>query len=78
MMAVVRVYTKTPGHKLEKTAPYVLKRGTTALQVAEHVHKDIAQHLKYARVWSEGKYDGQMADRHYLVQDGDVIEFHTV
>jgi len=77
LMDVVRVYTKTPGHKLQRSAPYVLKRGTTALEVAEHVHKEIAEHLKYARIWAEGRYEGQMVDRHHLVQDGDVIEFHT-
>ena len=77
LMDVVRVYTKTPGHKLQRSAPYVLKRGTTAMQVAEHVHKEIAQHLKYARIWADGRYEGQMVDRHHLVQDGDVIEFHT-
>jgi hypothetical protein len=77
LMDVVRIYTKTPGHKLEKSKPYILKRGSTALQVAEHVHKEIADRLKYARIWADGRYEGQMVDRHYLVQDGDVIEFHA-
>ena len=76
LMGVVRVYTKAPGKKAERGAPYVLKQGATAFLVAQHVHKEIAERLKYARVWGEGKYEGQMVDRNYVVQDGDIIEFH--
>ncbi len=77
LMDIVRVYTKAPGKKTDRSAPYVLRRGSTALDVANHVHKDIAAHLKFARIWGLGKYEGQMVERSYLVEDGDVIEFHT-
>jgi ribosome-interacting GTPase 1 len=76
LMGVVRVYTKAPG-KTAEGAPYVLRRGSTALDVACHVHKDFAQRLKYARVWGHSRFEGQMVDRHYVVEDRDVIEFHV-
>ena len=77
LMGIVRVYTKAPGKKSDRSAPYVLRRGSTAFDVAAHVHKDIAARLKFARIWGAGKYEGQMVERNYLVEDGDVIEFHT-
>lgn len=77
MLDVVRVYTKTPGKKPDLTAPYTLPRGSTVVDVAGMVHKDFAQQLKYARIWGTDKYDGQMVQRDYVVQDEDVIELHT-
>ena len=32
--------------------------------------------LKYARMWGASVYDGQMVQRDYVLQDGDVAEFH--
>jgi uncharacterized protein len=40
------------------------------------VHKDFATNLKFARIWGTEKYDGQMVQRDYVVQEGDVIELH--
>lgn len=76
LLDVVRVHTKTPGKKAEMDAPYTLPRGATVHDVAEHVHKDIASGFKYARIWGGGKYDGQMVQRDYVVEDNDVIELH--
>ena len=76
-LGVLRVYTKSPGKKPEHDAPFVLKQGSTILDVAESVHKDIATSLKFARVWGAGTFDGQRVTRDYVVQDGDVIELHS-
>jgi ribosome-interacting GTPase 1 len=45
--------------------------------VATAVHKDFAAQLKFARIWGTEKYDGQMVQRDYTVQEGDVIELHV-
>jgi ribosome-interacting GTPase 1 len=76
-LGVLRVYTKSPGKKPEHDAPFVLKQGSTILDVAEAVHKDIAASLKFARVWGADTFDGQRVTRDYAVQDGDVIELHS-
>jgi uncharacterized protein len=76
-LGVLRVYTKSPGKKPELDAPFVLKRGSTILDVAEAVHKDIAASLKFARVWGADTFEGQRVTRDYVVQDGDVIELHS-
>lgn len=77
LLEIVRVHTKTPGQKAALDAPYVFPRGSTVLDVAEHVHKDVAASMKYARLWGEGKYDGQMVQRDYVVEDNDIIELHS-
>src|SRR5438093_1255222 len=55
---VVRVYTKAPGKKPDFSDPYVVAKGSTVLDVAEKVHRDFVESLKYARIWGEGKADG--------------------
>jgi ribosome-interacting GTPase 1 len=75
-LEVLRVYTKSPGKKPAHDTPFVLKQGSTILDVAEAVHKDIAASLKFARVWGVDKFDGQRVTRDYAIQDGDVIELH--
>lgn len=76
LLDVVRVYTKAPGKKPDHDAPFAMPRGSTVVQVAATVHKDFAENLKFARIWSTEKYDGQMVQRDYVVNDGDVIELH--
>jgi hypothetical protein len=73
---VIRVYTKAPGQKADLRDPVVLKRGSTALDAAESVHKDFGRNLKYAQVWGSGKFAGQRVKRDCVLQDGDVIELH--
>jgi small GTP-binding protein len=78
LLDVVRVYTKVPGKKAEFAAPYVLARGTTVIEAARHVHKDFAEHLRYARLFRrDSERDGLMVDRHHVVEDEDILEFHA-
>lgn len=77
LLRVIRVYSKPPGRKADLTAPFVLRRGSTLLDAAGTIHKDFADHLKYARLWNERGYSGQMVSRDHVLQDGDVIELHA-
>jgi len=76
LLEVIRVYTKAPGKKLERTAPYVLKRGSHLIDLAAHVHHDFLAQLKYARLWRDGRFDGQMVNRDHVLEDKDVVELH--
>ena len=76
MLEVIRVYTKAPGKKLERTAPYILKRGSRLIDLAAHIHQDFLSQLKYARVWREGKFEGHMVNRDHVLEDKDVVELH--
>jgi len=73
---IIRVYTKTPGSKVDLSDPMILEKGSTLEEAAESLHKDFRQNLKYAVVWGSGKYDGQRASKDHILQDGDIVEFH--
>jgi ribosome-interacting GTPase 1 len=75
-LQITRIYTKEPGKKPDLEQPYVLKRGSTVLDVAAAVHRDFAKTLKYARIWGSEKYDGQSVQKNHLVKDGDILELH--
>ena len=73
---IVRVYTKTPGHHFEKDRPFTVRHGGTVRDVARLVHKEIAQTLRFARLWGGGQFEGQHVGPDHLVSDGDIIELH--
>jgi ribosome-interacting GTPase 1 len=75
-LSLVRVYTKVPGKKPDMSKPYVVKRGTTILELTSQIHKDFRDNLKFARVWGHAKYDGQPVEKGYMLEDGDVVELH--
>ncbi len=75
-LGVIRVYTKAPGKPVDRTAPFVLKRGSTVLDAARAVHHDFAEKLKYARIWGSERFDGQKVSRDHVLDDEDVVEFH--
>jgi ribosome-interacting GTPase 1 len=77
-LGVVRVYTKAPGRPADMGQPFTVRRGDTVHDVALHIHKDIAQGLKYARLWGQsGQFSGQQVGREHHVADGDVLEIHV-
>jgi len=76
-LEVVRVYTKIPGHPPDADKPYTFFQGATVHDVARVVHREIAESIKFARVWGSAKFEGQQVGRDYVVADGDVVELHS-
>lgn len=76
LLDIVRVYSKIPGKKVDRKAPFVFKKGSNLMDMARAVHKDFALKLKYARIWGKNKYEGQKVERHYILEDEDIIELH--
>jgi len=72
---IVRVYTKQPGKDADMNDPVILKKGSVLLDAAYHLHKDFAENLKYARLWNSELHGIRVA-RDYVMQDGDIVEFH--
>lgn len=75
-LKLLRVYTKHPGHDADMTDPVVLTIPATVEDAAYQIHKDFAEKLDFARIWGEGKHDGQRVKGDFEVADGDVVEFH--
>jgi ribosome-interacting GTPase 1 len=77
LLRVIRVYSKVPGKKAEKNSPFTLRKGITVLEMARAVHKDFAEKLAYARVWSQGGgIDGLRVTRDHILADEDIVELH--
>lgn len=74
---VIRVYTKSPGKEPDMKTPYVIPRESTLDDLAGKIHKDFVEKLKHARIWGRVVRDGQMVQRDYVMQDGDVVEIHV-
>ncbi len=73
----IRIYAKEPGRKPDLERPVVLARGATVLDLARAVHKDVAEHMKFARIWGHARFDGQQVDRDHVLSDRDVVELHA-
>jgi ribosome-interacting GTPase 1 len=76
ILQIIRVYTKTPGHDADFTDPVVLPIGSTVEDAAFVIHKDFAHKLQFAKLWGEGKFDGQRVTSKFELADRDIIEFH--
>jgi small GTP-binding protein len=74
---VIRVYTKQPGKPPDLTSPFTCPAGSTLVDMAALVHRDFATHLKSARIWGTGVYDGQSVGRDHIMQDKDIVELHA-
>ncbi|HUS45426.1 MAG TPA: GTPase [Phycisphaerae bacterium] len=77
MLDVIRVYSKEPGKPPDLEQPFILPRGSTVMDLAAAVHREVAESLKRARIWGSEKYDGQPVQRDHLLVDKDVIELHV-
>lgn len=77
ILNVIRVYSKVPGKEADRNTPFILKRGSTILDMAGAVHREFPEKLKNARVWGSARFDGQSVTRDYVLQDGDVVELHV-
>ncbi|MDX9856228.1 MAG: GTPase [candidate division Zixibacteria bacterium] len=75
-LRIIRVYTKQIGKPVELVDPVVLPVGGTVEDAAMTIHKDFAEKLKFAKIWGQGKFDGQRVNRDHVLTDGDVVEFH--
>lgn len=77
LLHVIRVYAKKPGKPADKEAPFILPVGSTVHDMAEHVHKEVAEKLKTARIWGGTVHDGQQVTGAHVLTDKNVVELHV-
>jgi ribosome-interacting GTPase 1 len=75
-LGIIRVYAKPPGQKADMNEPFTLPAGATVMDLAQAIHRDLAEKLRFARIWGTGVYDGQNCQRTHVLNDKDVIELH--
>ena len=73
---VIRVYAKPPGKDADLSTPFSIPNGSTTLDLARIIHKDFISSLKFARIWGSARFDGQRVEKHYVLKDKDIVEFH--
>ncbi|MHC4986377.1 MAG: GTPase [Planctomycetota bacterium] len=76
LLAVIRVYTKRPGKKGDLGEPFTLPAGSTIEDLAAGIHRELPEKMKFARIWGEGRFDGQQVHRTELLHDKDIVEIH--
>ncbi|NQU75660.1 MAG: 50S ribosome-binding GTPase [Planctomycetes bacterium] len=76
LLHVLRVYTKRPGEKVERTEPYTLQIGSTVEDLAGAIHRDLPERLKFIRIWGDGRLPGQQVQRTEQLKDKDLVEIH--
>ena len=57
--------------------PVILPTGSTVMDAAYHLHKDFAERLSFARLWSGEEIVGLRVERSHVLKDEDVLEFHV-
>ncbi len=77
LLDVIRVYSKEPGKPADTNTPFTLARGSTAIDLARAIHRDLEQGFQFARLWGSGQFDGQRIQRDHVLQDRDVVEIHA-
>lgn len=76
-LRIIRIFTKAPGKPPDMETPFVLKKGSTILDLAYSIHRDFPDRLKNARVWGSSRFDGQTVSRDYPLEDRDIVELNV-
>ncbi|MBX6313554.1 MAG: 50S ribosome-binding GTPase [Isosphaeraceae bacterium] len=76
LLGVIRIYTKVPGKPADRSQPFTLPAGSTVLDLARAVHRDLEHALKFAKVWGSGVFEGQTVKRDHELHDADIVELH--
>ncbi len=75
-LRILRIYSKIPGKPVDMKEPFILPIGATVFDLAQKVHRELAEKFRFARAWGEDKYPGQQVPRDYPMRDKDIIELH--
>ncbi len=75
-LGIIRIYAKPPGKKPDMNEPFTIPVGSTVLDLARVIHRDLAEKLKHARIWGTDVYEGQSVQKNHVLQDKDIVELH--
>ncbi|MBI2451627.1 50S ribosome-binding GTPase [Candidatus Pacearchaeota archaeon] len=76
-IGMIRIYMKEHGRKVSEK-PLVLPKGATVKDVAESILKGFSARVKETRLTGpSGKFPNQKVGLNHVVEDRDVVEFHT-
>lgn len=74
---LIRVYTKgIGGEKVDR--PLLLREGSTVIDAAEMVHKDLVKFFRYAKLWRDAAGSPIRVGARFELKDGDTVEIHAI
>lgn len=76
-LGLIRIFTKVPGRPTDRSRPFTVPVGSTVLDLAREIHRDLETSLKSARIWGTGVFEGQSVKRDHELHDRDVVELHA-
>jgi ribosome-interacting GTPase 1 len=76
LLGIIRIYAKPPGKKPDMNEPFTLPTSSTVMDLATAIHRELAEKLKFARIWGTGVYKGQNVQKNHVLNDKDIIELH--
>jgi ribosome-interacting GTPase 1 len=77
LLGKMRVYAKKPGKPADMDEPFLIDERSTVGDLATFIHKEIAEKLKFARIWGSGQFEGQQVHADYVLSDKDIVELHV-
>jgi ribosome-interacting GTPase 1 len=75
-LGIIRIYAKPPGKPADMNEPFTMSAGSTVMDLAVSIHRQLAEKLQSARIWGTGFYDGQNVQLTHVLHDKDVVELH--
>jgi uncharacterized protein len=74
LLGIVRVYSKEPGKPPDMHKPFTLPLGATVADLARHIHRDLPERMRFARLWGHSRFEGQQVHRTEMLRDRDIVE----
>ena len=77
-LGIARIYTKEPNEREPSKKPFILKKGTTVLELAKQIHSDFYERFSYAKVWAKRlPFSPQKVGMSFILEDKDIVELHA-
>ena len=75
-LGIIRIYAKPPGKPPDMNEPFTMPASSTVQDLANSIHRQLAEKLQSARIWGTGVYDGQNVQLTHILHDKDIVELH--
>lgn len=75
MLDIIRIYTKEAKERFPSSKPFIIREGSTILDLAKQIHSDFYKLFSYAKVWSKRlRFSPQKVGGTFILEDGDIVQ----
>lgn len=75
-LGIIRIYAKPPGKPPDMNEPFTMPVGSNVQDLANSIHRQLAEKLLSARIWGTDVYKGQNVQLNHILHDKDIVELH--